>query len=71
MNNKDKDEISLDILDDVNTLEKTSGIRYACPVCGKVVSTKGNLKVHVETHRPKGKYACDICGRMYVALYQE
>lgn len=44
--------------------EKLNGVRYACPVCGKTVSTKGNLKVHVETHRPKGKYACDICGRM-------
>lgn len=73
MNNKSKDEISpfspfTLTLDDIHmsTPEKTKtgGIRYACPVCGKVVSTKGNLKVHVETHRPKGKYACDICGRM-------
>lgn len=39
-------------------------VRFNCPICGKVISTKGNLKVHLETHRPKGKYACDICGRM-------
>lgn len=45
-------------------MEKQNMLRYACPVCGKMVSTKGNLKVHVETHRPKGKYACEICGRM-------
>lgn len=38
--------------------------RYSCPICGKVISTKGNLKVHLETHRPKGRYGCDICGRM-------
>ena len=37
---------------------------YICPICGKKISTKGNLKVHLETHRPKGKYGCDICGRM-------
>lgn len=36
----------------------------SCPICGKIISTKGNLKVHLETHRPKGKYGCDICGRM-------
>lgn len=44
--------------------ENANGIRYTCPICSKIISTKGNLKVHLETHRPKGKYACDICGRM-------
>lgn len=38
--------------------------KFSCPICGKVISTKGNLKVHLETHRPKGRYGCDICGRM-------
>lgn len=37
---------------------------FVCPICSKRISTKGNLKVHLETHRPKGKYGCDICGRM-------
>lgn len=41
------------------------GLRFACPICGKKISTKGNLKVHLETHRPKGKYGCDICGRVF------
>lgn len=40
-----------------------------CPICSKKISTKGNLKVHLETHRPKGKYGCDICGRMLVAMF--
>ncbi|EEB17145.1 zinc finger protein, putative [Pediculus humanus corporis] len=31
-------------------------LKYVCPICGKKISTKGNLKVHLETHRPKGKY---------------
>lgn len=39
--------------------------KFTCPVCGKVISTKGNLKVHLATHRPKGKYECDICGRIF------
>lgn len=46
--------------------ENTNLLRYTCPICSKIISTKGNLKVHLETHRPKGKYACDICGRMLV-----
>ncbi|XP_060536872.1 zinc finger protein 26-like [Cylas formicarius] len=38
---------------------------YSCPICAKSISTKGNLKVHLETHRPKGQYGCDICGRVF------
>jgi len=41
-----------------------NNMRFVCPICGKKISTKGNLKVHLETHRPKGKYGCDICGRV-------
>lgn len=35
-----------------------------CPICGKVATTKETLRVHVETHRPKGKYECNKCGRV-------
>lgn len=38
--------------------------RVSCPICQKEISTKGNLKVHMDTHRPKGKYGCEICGRV-------
>lgn len=38
--------------------------QHTCPVCGKVATSKENLKVHVETHRPKGKYDCNKCGRV-------
>ena len=47
----------------VNADSNASG-NFICPICSKRISTKGNLKVHLETHRPKGKYGCDICGRM-------
>ncbi|KAF5297831.1 hypothetical protein FQR65_LT09902 [Abscondita terminalis] len=45
--------------------EQENNIRFTCPICGKIISTKGNLKVHLETHRPKGKYGCEICGRIF------
>lgn len=48
----------------LNTDNNSSG-SFVCPICSKNISTKGNLKVHLETHRPKGKYGCDICGRIF------
>lgn len=48
--------------------DNNSSSNFVCPICSKKISTKGNLKVHLETHRPKGKYGCDICGRMYVCI---
>lgn len=38
--------------------------RFKCNICGKKLSTNGNLKVHLKTHKPKGKFNCDKCGRM-------
>ncbi|KAK5639383.1 hypothetical protein RI129_011875 [Pyrocoelia pectoralis] len=46
-------------------MDQENNFRYTCPICGKMISTKGNLKVHLETHRPKGKYGCEICGRIF------
>ncbi|XP_046833986.1 zinc finger protein 708-like isoform X2 [Vespa crabro] len=46
-------------------VDNNSSANFVCPICGKKISTKGNLKVHLETHRPKGKYGCDICGRIF------
>lgn len=57
MNEKSQD-------DDLQTNSDGAGDIFICPICSKNISTKGNLKVHLETHRPKGKYGCDICGRM-------
>jgi hypothetical protein len=51
------------------SVTNSNNMRFVCPICGKKISTKGNLKVHLETHRPKGKYGCDICGRVWVLLY--
>lgn len=46
------------------TRRKPTSSRFTCPMCKKKLSTKGNLKVHLETHKPKGKFSCDKCGRM-------
>ncbi|KAJ8941874.1 hypothetical protein NQ318_001727 [Aromia moschata] len=51
--------------DEVDEGEDDHHNKLSCPICGKVISTKGNLKVHLETHRPKGRYGCDICGRIF------
>lgn len=46
------------------TRRKPTSSRFTCPTCKKKLSTKGNLKVHLETHKAKGKFSCDKCGRM-------
>ncbi|CAG9772234.1 unnamed protein product [Ceutorhynchus assimilis] len=45
--------------------QEDESILNKCPICAKHISSKGALKVHLETHRPKGQYGCDICGRVF------
>lgn len=44
--------------------KRSTASRFTCPQCNKKLSSKGNLKVHLDTHKPKGKFNCDKCGRM-------
>ena len=38
----------------------------ACKTCGKVFTTKGNLKKHVQTvHLGKKNFKCDTCGKAF------
>lgn len=62
--NEEKDVEEKTSTTEEECLETSAEKLFTCPICSKTISTKGNLKVHLETHRPKGKYACDICGRM-------
>lgn len=66
---QEDEEVKLkQILDELvprkRTRRKPTSSRFTCPTCKKKLSTKGNLKVHLETHKPKGKFSCDKCGRM-------
>ena len=42
-------------------LDNENNNAFKCPICNTFVS---DLKIHLGLHRPKGKYACEICGRM-------
>lgn len=68
---EEAEEVKLrEILDELvprkRTRRKPTSSRFTCPTCKKKLSTKGNLKVHLETHKPKGKFTCDKCGRTLV-----
>ena len=40
-----------------------------CNVCQKVLSSKGNLKQHKETHAGEKKHVCTTCGRSFTIKY--
>ncbi|XP_042207666.1 protein tramtrack, beta isoform-like isoform X12 [Homarus americanus] len=37
------------------------GLSVVCPVCGKVISRRDNLRVHMRTHTGERPYACPHC----------
>lgn len=50
-----------------NTRARTTKSQtYKCQVCNKKLSTKGNLNVHMRTHKQgkTGKLTCEKCGRV-------
>lgn len=56
--------VTLPVATPATTRSATKSKAYKCLVCSKKYSTKGNLNVHMKTHKGKGKFTCDKCGRM-------
>ncbi|KAK9890090.1 hypothetical protein WA026_008900 [Henosepilachna vigintioctopunctata] len=63
--NYSNDSVNREMSDDEDVDDDYQSDIFDCKICGKKMSTKGNLKVHLTTHRPKGKYECDICRRIF------
>jgi DNA-directed RNA polymerase subunit RPC12/RpoP len=36
---------------------------FVCHICGKTMSTLGNLKGHLETHKEASNVQCEVCGK--------
>ena len=41
--------------------------KLSCSLCGKVCTTKWNLKTHEDWHKGKGYYPCKYCGKTFMA----
>ncbi|XP_061758831.1 gastrula zinc finger protein XlCGF57.1-like isoform X2 [Nerophis ophidion] len=38
---------------------------YVCPVCGKGLSYKRNMEVHMRTHNAEKPFRCSVCGKQF------
>ena len=46
-------------------IEENSDKTWSCKICNKIQPSKGNMKLHVETHMEGLSFPCNICGKQY------
>ena len=54
-----------DINKHVKTCGKDEGAKFACEVCGQVLSSKNSLKEHLDRHTDSPEVVCQYCGKKF------
>jgi uncharacterized Zn-finger protein len=60
-----KDSIELNEEYESLDLGETSNIESKCSICGKILSSKKNMKKHFKLHSDDRNYSCKLCNKSY------